>query len=354
MATEETNGWATDDGEIRTTVAEIADRAGVSVPTVSKVLNGRADVAAATRKRIEKILHDSGYRHRRSTRTNRVPMVDLVFHELQSPWAVELIRGVEAVVRENGTEVVVSECGRSRTPRQEWIDSVLARRPIGVIMVFSDLAADQRSQMDARRIPYVVVDPIGEDDQTVPSVGSNNWNGGRAAAHHLLDLGHRRIAAISGPLDTLCARARMDGYTDALRATGVTPDPGLTRVGDFKFEGGYQAGGELLDLTSPPSAIFAGSDLQALGVIRAARERGLDVPGDLSVVGYDNLPLVQWTWPALTTIDQPLFTMADQATRMVLALAQGETPTVTKMDLAVRLVERDSTAPPVDSPASRS
>jgi DNA-binding LacI/PurR family transcriptional regulator len=325
------------------TIATIAERAGVSVPTVSKVLNGRDDVAPATRARVEKLLRQGGYQRRRSG-TSPVPMIDLVFHELGSPWAMELIQGVEVAARDAGVEVVLSECGADRHPRQEWIDSVLTRQPAGIIMVFSDLAPDQRAQLDARAIPYVVVDPIGEDDGTLASVGSNNWSGGRLATNHLIQLGHSRIAAISGPIDTICARARMDGYSDAMRIAGLPADRALVRTGDFSVGAGYAAGRDLLDRPDRPTAIFAGSDLQALGVMRAARELGLEVPRDLSVVGYDDLPLSEWVWPTLTTIEQPLYEMAVQATRLVLALSHGEEPISRRMDLAVRLIERNSTA----------
>lgn len=328
----------------RITIATIADQAGVSIPTVSKVLNGRGDVAPATRELVEAQLRESGYQRRRTAAPGPVPMIDLVFHDLGNPWAVELIRGVEEAARDENVEVVLSECGAGRRPRQEWINSVLVRRPAGVIMVFSDLAPDQRAQLDARQIPYVVVDPIGEEDDSVASIGSNNWSGGRAATRHLIELGHRRIGAISGPADTICARARMDGYVDALRRAGLPDAPELVRVGDFSVEGGYRCARDLLALRDRPTAIFAGSDMQALGVLRAARELGWDVPRDLSVVGYDDLPLASWVWPSLTTVAQPLVEMAGQATRLVLALARGEQPAVRKMDLAVRLVERESTA----------
>jgi len=328
----------------RITIATIAERAGVSVPTVSKVLNGRVDVAPETRARVEKLLRQGGYQRRRSS-TSPVPMVDLVFHELGSPWAMELIRGAEVAAREAGVEVVLSECGATRHPRQEWIDSVLTRQPAGIIMVFSDLEPDQRAQLDARAIPYVVVDPVGEDDGMPASVGSNNWSGGRLATNHLIQLGHTRIGAISGPVDTVCARARMDGYSDALRTARLPVDPALVRVGDFSVEGGYAAGRDLLARPDRPTAIFAGSDLQALGVMRAAHELGLDIPADLSVVGYDDLPLSEWVWPALTTVEQPLYEMAVQGIRLVLALSRGEEPISRRMDLAVRLIERNSTAP---------
>lgn len=329
----------------RTTIAQIAEQAGVSVPTVSKVLNGRADVAEATRARIESLIQQHGYR-RRSAGTATGPMIDLVFNQLGGEWAMELIRGVEEVVRAEGVELVLSECGGALRPRQEWIESVLNRRPLGVIMVFSDLDADQRAQLEARRIPFVVVDPVGDVEDGVPSIGSANWNGGRMATVHLRGLGHTRIGMIGGPAEILCSRQRIDGYTDALRSTGVPVDPDLIRTGDFEVSGGYREALALLSLPDRPTAIFAGSDMQALGVYQAARELSLDIPGDLSVVGYDNLPMAQWVTPALTTVHQPLHQMAELAARLVLDLARGHTPPALRLDLAVEMRVRQSTAQP--------
>jgi DNA-binding LacI/PurR family transcriptional regulator len=327
------------------TISKIALEAGVSVPTVSKVLNGRADVAPATRARVETLIDKHGYQRRRGNRSTHARMVDLVFHELDSPWAVEIIRGVERVAREERLGVLLSECGGAHTPRQEWLEGVLARKPDGVIMVFSDLDPSQRRQLQARNIPCVVVDANGEPTSDVPAIGSTNYSGGLAATRHLLDLGHRRIAAIGGPEKVWCSRARIDGYRAALEDAGIPVEPDLICHGDYHVESGYELGLELLQVESRPTAIFAGSDMQALGLYRAARELGLRIPEDLSVVGYDDLPVAEWIGPALTTIRQPLIEMADQATRLVLSLARGERPPSTHIDLATSLVVRQSTAP---------
>lgn len=330
----------------RTTIATIAQEAGVSVPTVSKVLNGRADVAEATRARIEELIHQHGYRRRRAASPTTAPMVDLVFHQLGSAWAMELIRGVEEVARDAGVEVVLSECGEGRVPRKEWLESALKRRPLGVIMVFSDLEPAQRRQLEARNIPFVIVDPVGDESDDVPSIGSANFSGGLAATRHLLGLGHRRIGMIGSAVDVACSRARIAGYRAAIEGHGIPFDPALVRHGDFYVDGGHRHGLDLLRLEDRPTAIFAGSDLQALGVYKAARELGLEIPRDLSVVGYDDLDVARWVGPTLTTVEQPLMEMAEQATRLVLALSRGERPSSTRMDLAVSLVVRESTAPP--------
>lgn len=318
----------------------------MSVPTVSKVLNGRPGVAADTRARVEQLLERHEFRRRNRGPGQRSRLIDLAFHRLDSAWSLEIIRGVEAGAAAAGAGVVLSEFGGERRPGQAWLDAVLARRPLGVILVLSSLDLGQRHQLESRSIPHVLVDTAGELPAGVPVVGSNNWNGALLATRHLLDLGHRRIAVISGPQDVLCSRARVDGFRSAHADAGVEVDPSLVRFGTFEVEGGYRYGYELLSRPDRPTAIFAGSDLQALGVLRAARDLRLEVPRDVSVVGYDNLPLMQWITPSLTTVDQPLHEMARAATRIVVALGRGEAPPPLRVELATDLVVRESTAPP--------
>ncbi|MFD9876162.1 LacI family DNA-binding transcriptional regulator [[Kitasatospora] papulosa] len=331
--------------ESTATLAEIARAAGVSAPTVSKVLNGRADVAPGTRTRVEELLLRHGYRRRRGA-SQQSQLIDLVFHELDSAWAMEVVRGVENVAREEGLSLVLSESAGRLTPGQTWVDGVLARRPAGVILVLSDLDAAQRAQLTSRSIPFVVVDPAGDPGDDIPSVGAANWQGGLAATRHLTGLGHRRVGIIGGPARMMCSRARLDGYRAALETSGVPMDPELIREGEFNHEDGYTAALELLRLPEPPTAVFAGNDLQALGVYEAARELGLRIPEDLSVVGFDDLPLTRWIGPPLTTVRQPLIEMAETAARLVLDLGRGRQPATTRVDLATSLVVRSSTAPP--------
>lgn len=330
----------------RATIATIAREAGVSVPTVSRVLNGRADVAAATRARVEALINQYGYRRRGGPSVSPSPVLDVVFHELDGAWAIEVIKGVTRVAREEGLMVSLSESAARTSPGQGWVDAVLARRPTGVILVIFDLSPSQRAQLTARGIPFVVVDPAGEPAAGVAAVGSANWNGGLAAARHLLELGHRRIAVIGGPPDLLGSRARVDGFRAATETAGIPLDPTLVRSGDFHIEGGYDNGLVLLRLPEPPTAVFAGSDLQAVGLYEAAWELGLRIPDDLSVVGYDDLPMARWVGPPLTTIRQPVAEMAEMGARMVIAMSRGAEPVTRRVDLATSLVIRQSTAPP--------
>ena len=253
----------------------------------------------------------------------------MIFHELESEWALEIVRGVERVAGQHHLAVVLSEMQGRRSPGRGWIEGVLARRPTGVIAVFSDLSDSIRGQLATRGIPYVVVDPTGEPLHDTPSIGATNWNGGLTATRHLLSLGHRRIGVIGGPEWILCSRARLDGYRAAMDEAGVPIDPELISHGQFHVEEGIDRGRALLRLKDRPTAIFAGNDLQALGVYQAAREARLHIPEDLSVVGFDDLPVAQWVGPPMTTVRQPLMDMATAAAEMVVAMARGETPAQT-------------------------
>lgn len=329
----------------RVTLAAIAQEAEVSLSTVSKVLNGRRDVAAATRTRVEALLDAYGYL-RRGNAPAPAGLIELVFHELEAAWSMEIIRGVEDVAAEHGMSVVLTQSGSRHAPAADWVEGVLRRRPVGVVLVFSDLPPEYRAMLRSRAIPFVIIDPAGDPSPDVPSVGSANWSGGLMATRHLIELGHRRIAAITGPDDMMCSHARIDGFRSAMTSAGLPIRPEWIRFGDFHTSGGQEHGRALLESPDRPTAIFAGSDLQALGVLEAVRALGMRVPEDLSLVGYDDIPLARWVSPRLTTIRQPLMRMAEEATRLVLRMAEAPLENVPRMDLATSLVVRESTAAP--------
>ena len=327
-----------------TTVADIARLAGVSAPTVSRVINGQSGVALTTRQRVEAVIREHGYQ--RTAGSSSAAILELVFHALESLWALEIIKGVEEVAREHQLAVVLTEMEGQLTPGRAWTEQVLARRPMGVVAVFSELTVQQQSQLATRAIPLVVLDPTGEPLHQTPSVGATNWNGGLAATRHLTDLGHTRIAMISGPTEWPCCRARLDGYRAAMDAAGAPVHPDLVRISTLYVEGGLRDARALLSLPDPPTAIFAANDLQALGVYEAARQAGARIPEDLSVVGFDDLAFTQWAGPPMTTVRQPLTQMGRTAAKLAVEIASGKTPENNRVELATTLVVRQSTAPP--------
>lgn len=327
------------------TISAIATAAGVSTPTVSRVLNGRGDVAPGTRERIEALLREHGYRRRGKQPSERSGLLDLVFNDLDSPWAVEIIHGVEDAAHAAGTGTVVSAIHRRATSTRQWLENLRSRASDGAILVSTDLDAALHAELRELRVPAVVVDPAGVPDLAVPTIGATNWAGGLSATEHLIRLGHRRIGFVAGRADLWCSRARLDGYRAGLETAGLTVDPGLVVQGEFDYESGFRAGERLCALEQPPTAVFAASDLMALGVFEALRRRGLRVPEDISVAGFDDLPQAQWSSPPLTTVRQPLADMGRLAVRTVQRLVRGEVIESPRVELATELVVRDSTAP---------
>ena len=205
--------------------------------------------------------------------------------------------------------------------------------------------------MSSLNVPLVAVDPVGLSTEEVPSIGCTNWAGGFAATEHLLELGHRRIAVIGGPHEMMCSQERIAGYEAAMGRAGIGVSRSLIRHGDFYVEGGSKAAAALLGLRDRPTAIFAGSDEQARGVYDEAHARGLRIPQDLSVVGFDDVDICEWMSPRLTTVRQPLAQMAALAIRTVLQDPPSSGDVPARMELSTTLVVRDSTAPPGPSAA---
>jgi LacI family transcriptional regulator len=191
-----------------------------------------------------------------------------------------------------------------------------------------------------------VVDPAGVPDLAVPTIGATNWAGGLSATEHLIRLGHRRIGFVAGRSELWCSRARLDGYRAGLETAGHTVDPELVVQGEFDYESGFRAGERLCELAEPPTAVFAASDQMALGVYEALRRRGLRVPEEVSVIGFDDLPEAHWSSPPLTTVRQPMAEMGRLAVRTLQRLVRGEVIESPRIELATELVVRDSTAPP--------
>jgi len=327
------------------TLQQVAERAGVSAPTISKVLNGRPDVAPATRERVLQVLREHEYEPRGAS---ALPMahkhIEMVFDALNNPNNLAMMKGVIRATAEDGSHLAVSAVA-PHTSARLWVNELRRTGRAGVIVVTSRLSADQLKRLDEAALPLVLIDPINPIDQPLPSVGVGNWHGGRTAAQHLLDLGHRRIAMLRG-YECLVDDARYHGYAAALSGSGIDVDRNLVARANFQFEPAFRAADVILRRPDRPTAVFAGNDLEALGVIEAARRIGLRVPDDLSVVGFDDSMFAATSSPGLTTIRQPLEQMGEVAYRILSDLIQGRPMASTRTELAATLVVRGSTAPP--------
>lgn len=333
----------------RPTLTAVAERAGVSIATASKVLN-RHDVAPATRERVEAAVAELGYRSPGARRVAVRRTVEFLVDKLDSPYAMEVLRGVTLAAEEADVDVTVSRLRRGGGDRPEsattWTRRLVSARRTGAIVVTGQVTGTTYASIARARLPVVVVDPLHLTTPELVSVGSTNWTGGRTATEHLLDLGHTRIAMIGGPEVSISAVARVDGYRSACQRAGVPVDPALVRHVAFDHDAARQAADTLLRLPDPPTAVVASSDAQALGVLEAARVLGVVVPRDLSVVGYDDTYVAAWTNPPLTSVHQPLHDIGRVALRTVVAMAEGRVPDAHHIELATSLVVRCSTAPP--------
>jgi DNA-binding LacI/PurR family transcriptional regulator len=334
------------------TLTAIATEAGVSVSTVSKVLNGRTDVAPATRERIGLLLRRHGYQPGSQLGFGVVDLLlgaglHLPGTVEHSPWGEQLIRGATQAAAEAGYSIVVSAVS-SASEFDRWLELVTIRGTYGALSILHLPRGAELRQMAAAGIPVVVIDPAEEPGPDIRSVGTTNWQGGLTATRHLIELGHRRIAAIAGSAGLWSSQARLDGYRAAMLEAGLAVDDRLVCRDTFTVPGGRRQAAHLLSLTDRPTAIVAANDDQAFGVLQALRDLGLRAPEDLSVVGFDDV-MATWAAPPLTTVRQPLAAMAATAFRMLGAGGSGAAQ-AHHVELATRLVIRDSTAPPPASP----
>lgn len=327
----------------RATISEIAREAGVSVPTVSKVLNGHAHVAADTRAKVEAIIARRDYARRPAKRSTRAGLVDLVFPAIDTEWACEIIEGVERVAQEAGYGTVVSGLAPDGSRIRRWLANLAERKSDGVLLAVFELDQKQIQRIKSLGIPVILIDPVGQPGPELLTVGAANWEGAFSATDHLLKLGHKRIGLIGGREDLQCSSAREDGYVAALRRAGIEHDRSLMVPGDFSIDAGEAGAKTLLALDNRPTAIFAGNDAQALGAYRAARSAGLRVPEDLSIVGFDDIPAAEWIEPGLTTIRQPVVAMAETAMRALLRHLEGDEELPQRIELGTELIHRGST-----------
>lgn len=299
-------------------LADIARETGFSLATVSKVLNDRPGVSPATAKVIRRQLHRAGYRKRVSDESRRERNVEIVFQTFDSMWSLEVLQGALDYTSSHGLSVTVTESGDRQHPDSSWVGGLAERKPLGVVLIFSDLTKTERDTLHLLNIPYVIFDPSGDPTRDSHSISADNWTGGVIATRHLLSLGHTQIGIITGPHEMMASTARLDGFSAAMKSHGLNVDPDWVAEGDFTMRGGYRQAIRLLrDPHHRPTAIFAGSDLQAMGVYEAARQLRLRIPDDLSVVGFDNIQTSAFMNPPLTTVEQPIRRMGSMAVNML-------------------------------------
>jgi len=330
-----------------TTIVDVAQAAGVSISTVSRVLNDKDDVAEDTYERVQNVIRELGYTANlaaRSMRSRRTNVIGMIVPDVEQPFSIAVMQGVNHAIAESDSDLIVYTSGsakrKSIVERERHYVSLLSNSITDGVIVVAPTATSF-----VTHAPVVAID-FNHDNPQYPGVLSTNRDGALEATQHLIELGHKRIGFISGRPDLQSAVRRTRGYENAHEMAGIPVHPELIEVGDYSKETGYECACRLLDLTDPPTAIFAANDQSALSVFQAAKERGLDIPRDISLVGFDNTLESAMTTPPLTTVDQSLQRMGYTAAKMLFNLISGIPLEDRIQKVPTSLVVRESTAPP--------
>lgn len=332
--------------KLHVTIADVAKLAQVSKMSVSRVLNGQSGVSEKTRKRILEAIEQLGYIPNSSLRprTSGSKLIALLIPDITTTYMGEILRGVSgAAERLNYGLMLYTQGSVDHAQRTSYYLSLLNNSMVdGVLMVVPRDYEVIVNDLKAHDLAYVIVDHhSGAENE--PSVTATNRNGLRDAMRHLLALGHQRIGFITGRMDVACSHDRLQGYRDGLAEVRLPFDSDLVREGDFSQPTGFQQAQALLQLPEPPTAIIASNDVMAFGVMDAAKASGLTIGHDLSIVGFDDIPMASQTYPPLTTVRQPLAAMGETALDLLVTLLEGRTALTLRRELPTELVIREST-----------
>ena len=329
------------------TIRHVARRAHTSVSTVSRVLTGSGPVAEATRNRVLEAIEELGYKPNALARglvRRRTGTIGVVIPDVANPFYAEVLRGMSDVASGQGLHMLLVNADLSFAKEAEGF-ALLQEKQVDGIVYTSGVITDGHRDIFHRLGRPVVLAATYDPDGTFPSVLVDSRAGAIMAMTHLLELGHRRIGVINGPeQDAVAGGPRWEGFRQAAAAWGVGLDPELVRTGDYRLESGYRAMERLLADPHPPTAVVAASDLMAIGAMNAALDRGVRIPDDLSVVGFDNIWFSSAVRPALTTVAQPMYDIGAKALHMLIEAVAGRTQPVVNW-IQPYMVERASTAP---------
>lgn len=335
----------------RAKIKDIAASVGVSAATVSRALSDSGLVAEPTLTRIREVARQMNYRPNvsaRNLRTQKSMAVLLVVRDVGNPFYLEILKGVEATAREAGYSVLMGNTENNPEREIEYFDMLRDGHADGMILMTGKLPARDGFFERARDLPVVVALEVIEG-VGFPHVVIDNVAASRRAVEHLIGLGHRRIAHIAGPVPEIMSIRRMEGYREAMQAAGLPVPAGYEQVGDYLLRSGERLCRALFELPEPPTAIFVANDEMAFGAIHELRRMGREVPGDVSVVGFDDLFLSQAFLPPLTTVSQPRAEIGRQAMELLLRVFAGEDEPAT-IEMPTELRVRGSTGPaPQDS-----
>jgi len=331
------------------TIKDIAKMTGVSIATVSRVIHGLTGYSDKTRQLVLKAAEELGYRPNALARglvSRRTQTIGVLFPEVSGSYSAELLHGIEEAANDRGFSIIVCNTAREGERTMKYLRVLREKQVDGVVFVSQFVDAAYERELLEMRVPVVLVNTLAERG-TMPHIKVDDREASREATAYLIRLGHREIAMIAGsPDDRVAGGPRIDGYREALEAGGIPYRKALVACGEFRFEGGRQAMDRLMEEAPHVTAVFAASDEMAVGALSAARGRGLRVPNDLSIVGYDDLIFSRMSDPPLTTIRQPLAEMGRLALERLFARIQGVPGAEDSVIVPHTLVKRGSTGPP--------
>jgi LacI family transcriptional regulator len=329
-------------------IAEIARRANVSTATVSRTLNQSGPVKAATARKVWRAVTALNYypnSHARALVSGRSRLIGLIVSDITNPFFPELIRSFEKLAADHQYDLLVTSTDYETTRMTACLRRMLERKVDGVAMMTSEMDMGLIGELSRRGVPIVFMD-VGQIGPKMSHVSIDYGNGIHQAVDHLVELGHSRMAFISGPLELHSARTRRQAFVDGMREHGLKPEPRLIREGTHTAEGGEKAMTALLKLKRLPTAVVCSNDWTAIGALHAITHAGLRVPADISVVGFDDIPLVSYTTPALTSVRMSAAAVGATAFNAIFSLIGGERPEGAVYQVPTRLVARESTAKP--------
>jgi LacI family transcriptional regulator len=329
---------------VPTTIRDVAAVAGVSPATVSRVLNGKQDVAADLRQRVLGAVTDLGYRRNgpaRSLRTRAAMVLGLIISDISNPFFTAVVRGAEDQAQLAGYSLVLANADEDVDKEARYLEVAAAEQMAGVLLSPASLTRTSIDVLLERGIPVVTIDRRLAG-ATVDSVTVNNYQAARTAAQHLIGQGCRRVGFIAGPVQTTTGASRLAGYRAALRAAGRPLDPSLTAYADFRTEGGYAATRQLLRQRRPPDGLLFANNLMTVGGLRAIAEAGLAIPDDIAVVGFDDVIWATALQPPLTVVAQPTYEIGQTAAKLLLRRVDGEAFPPRRVVLQAELIERAS------------
>ncbi len=333
--------------EPRVTIREVAELAGVSIATVSRVVNGHADVSTETRETVRRVIRERGYQGglRGRPATGGTGLIGVTMPWVHPGYFATILSGAAEALYEHDLRVVLCPTKHSRAREASLLERVSRGETDGAILVLPEESDAELQALARHGYRFVIVDPLRQVAEGIGVVSAAHSAGATQAARHLLELGHRRIAVISGPEGWMASEERLRGYLAALAGAGVLPEPELIRHGNFRVDGGQDAARQLLSLPHPPTAIFAFNDLMAVGAMEEARAQGLRIPADLSIVGFDDSTEAVVAVPALTTVRQPLAEMGRTAVSLLLRQLENRQFEPLRVELGTKLVVRESSGP---------